>query len=105
MRTNEMMNDLKACEAAGLRLRSHTVHMENRSHLSVTGVTDVGCFNEHEAVLQTEAGDMVIEGENIHVTKLDLENGQVTLEGDISLIEYEEPVQKKKASLISRLFR
>ena len=105
MRTNDIMNDMKACDTAGLRLRSHTVHMENRSHLSVTGVTDVGCFNEHEAVLMTESGDMVIEGENIHVTRLDLENGQVVIEGDISLIEYEEPVRKKKGSLISRLFR
>lgn len=99
------MNDLRTNDNSCLRLRSHSVHMENRSLLTVTGVTDVGCFNEHEVALQTDAGDMAIEGENLHITRLDLENGQVSVEGDIGLIEYEEPVQKKKGSLLSRLFR
>lgn len=98
------MNEPKTNDVSCLRLRSHSVHMENRSLLTVSGVTDVGCFNEHEVALKTDAGDMNIAGECLHITRLDLDNGQVVIEGEIGLIEYEEPIPKKKGSLLSRLF-
>ncbi|MBQ1893137.1 MAG: sporulation protein YabP, partial [Clostridia bacterium] len=53
---------------------------------------------------KTDAGDMNIAGECLHITRLDLDNGQVVIEGEIGLIEYEEPIPKKKGSLLSRLF-
>ncbi len=99
------MNELKTHDDPCLRMRSHSVHMENRSFLTVTGVTDVGCFNEHEVAIQTDAGDMSIAGESLHITRLDLDNGQISIEGEIAVIEYEEPLPKKKGSLLSRLFR
>ncbi|MBO6062218.1 MAG: sporulation protein YabP [Clostridia bacterium] len=88
-----------------LRLRSHSVHMEDRSRLSITGVTEVGCFNEHEVVISTEAGGMLMEGAGLHITKLDLEEGQIIIEGEICAIEYEDEPPAKKGSLLSRMFR
>lgn len=86
-------------------MRSHCIHMDNRRLLSVTGVTDVGCFNEHEVMLQTEAGGMSVEGMGLHITKLDLDDGQVIIEGEISAIVYEEEAPVKRGSLLSRMFR
>ncbi len=99
------MGEMIRGESAGLRMRSHSVHIESRSLLSVTGVTDVGCFNENEVTLRTDAGAMAIEGAGLHVLKLDLDDGQVVVEGDITGVYYEDEPQKKQGSLLSRLFR
>ena len=99
-----MIND-RTDDGMKLRLRSHCVHMENRSLVSITGVTDVGCFNESEVMLVTECGAMAVEGIGLHVLKLDLEGSQVSVEGEISAIVYEDEPVKKQGSLLSRLFR
>ena len=99
------MNDPRPADGAGLRMRSHCVHMDDRSTLSVTGVTDIGCFNEREVQMATEAGGMTIEGTGLHITKLDLDSGQVMLEGEIDAIVYEEDIPQRKASFLSRVFR
>ena len=88
-----------------LRLRSHCVHMENRSLISITGVTDVGCFNEQEVALTSECGAMAVEGTGLHILKLDLEGGQVSIEGDLRAVVYEDEPPERKGSLLSRLFR
>ena len=97
------MNELRANDT-GLRLRSHCVHMDNRELMSVTGVTDVGCFNEHEVVLNTDAGEITISGGSLHITKLDLDDGQVMLEGEIDAVEYADAPPARRTSLLSRIF-
>ncbi|MCR5809495.1 MAG: sporulation protein YabP [Clostridiales bacterium] len=98
------MNDQGRNEC-GLRLRTHCVHMDDRELLSITGVKDLGCFNENEVALSTEGGDMVVEGVGLHITKLDLEDGQVMIEGGISAVVYEDDKPEKKTSLLARMFR
>lgn len=99
------MNELRPAEGAGLRMRSHCVHMDDRSNLSITGVTDIGCFNEREVQLTTDAGGMTVEGTGLHVTKLDLDSGQVMLEGEIDAIVYEEDIPQRRGSFLARVFR
>lgn len=96
-------NELRSGE--GLRLRSHTVHLDDRRILSITGVADVGSFNEREITLLTDAGAMLIEGEGLHITRLDLVEGVIGVEGEIAALEYEEDLPRKKGSLLSRMFR
>lgn len=99
------MNELRINEGNAPRMRSHCVHMDGRELLSITGVTDMGCFNEHEVMLNTDAGGMTIEGMGLHITKLDLDGGSIMIEGVIDAIEYEECAPEKKGSLLSRMFR
>ena len=40
--------------------RKHTVTMEDRKRLEVTGVEDVDCFNEQVVVLQTALGTLTV---------------------------------------------
>lgn len=97
------MNDTRLTES-GLRLRSHAIHMDNRELLSVTGVRDVGSFNEAEVSLSTDAGGLTVEGEELHITKLDLDDGQVIVEGRIGAVIYDEDVPEKKGSIFKRMF-
>lgn len=98
------MNETRNAET-GLRMRSHCVHMDGRELLSVTGVTDVISFNETEILLVTEAGGMSVSGDSLHIKKLDLEGGCISVEGSVDALEYEEPAPEKRGSLLSRIFR
>ena len=50
------MNDRPAIEGGTLRLRTHSIHIDNRELMSITGVKDVGSFNENEVILMTDGG-------------------------------------------------
>ena len=88
-----------------LRMRSHCVHLDGRELLSVTGVTDVTSFNDTEILLSTEAGGMCVSGVDLHIRRLDLEGGCISVEGTVDAIEYDEPAPEKRGSLLSRIFR
>ena len=87
----------------GGRIRSHSIHIDDRRLISVTGVKDVDSFNEQFVQLLTEAGELRIEGAELHITKLNLDEGQVMLEGEISALEYAEG--EERGSLLGRIFR
>ena len=66
----------------------HNVILENKEKLSVSGVTDVDTFNEQKITLLTEDDTLVIEGEDLHIIKLDVSNGELIIEGLIDSLEY-----------------
>ncbi|MEG1548117.1 MAG: sporulation protein YabP [Clostridia bacterium] len=96
------MADQRLIEAQA-RIRSHSVHIDNKELMSITGVKDVDSFNEQEVLLLTEVGELHIEGDGLHITKLNLDEGQVMLEGEITAMEYTEA--EERGSLFRRLFR
>lgn len=95
------MQDQRLLE--GGRIRSHSIHIDDRRLISVTGVKDVDSFNEQFVQLLTEAGELRIEGAELHITKLNLDEGQVMLEGEISALKYAEG--EERGSLLGRIFR
>ena len=68
----------------------------------MTGVKDVDSFNEQFVQLLTEAGELRIEGAELHITKLNLDEGQVMLEGGDIALEYAEGEER---GLLGRIFR
>ncbi len=83
----------------------HNIIMENRKKLSVSGVSDVESFNEEEIILHTDMGGLRIIGEALHINKLSVETGEVSLEGEIDGIDYMEIKKAKGAGILSRMFR
>ncbi len=96
--------DQRTLESSALRIRTHCIHIDNRQLMSVTGVREVISFNEQEVQLMTDAGELRIDGNELHVTKLNLEDGQVTLEGEVIALEYAEE-QEERGGLFSRMFK
>ena len=91
-------------ELGKLRPRAHSVHIDNRMRVSITGVLDVESFNDGEVQLITDAGDLRIEGNGLHITRLSLDDGQVVIEGEIIALEYTEN-SEQRGTLFSRMFR
>lgn len=69
--------------------RPHHVIMEDRSKLSVTGVEDVLSFDETEIVTRTGQGNLVIRGSGLHIGKLTLDSGEVSIDGLVQELCYE----------------
>jgi len=62
--------------------------LENKEKLSITGITDVDTFDEGKIILFTEDDTLIVEGENLHIQKLDVANGEVMIEGAIYALQY-----------------
>ncbi len=66
----------------------HNIIMENRKKLSVSGVTDIDSFDEQNIIALTQMGELTIRGWNLHITRLNLEQGELIVDGDISSLTY-----------------
>lgn len=98
------MIERRDTEVAKLRPRAHSIHIDNRMRISVTGVMDVESFNEQEVLLLTEAGPLSIAGSNLHLSKLNLEDGQICIEGELLALDYEPP-EAERRGLFGKAFR
>ena len=59
------------------KAKNHTVMLDNRGKLVMTGTEDVSGFNEETVSVKTSCGCLVIKGENLHIDKLNLEVGVI----------------------------
>ncbi len=79
-----------------LTVRRHTLLLENRKHAKLTGVTAVSCFNDREIVLETDEGEVALLGEQLHIEQLNLDDGELDVNGDIVGVEYSEKTKKRE---------
>ena len=87
--------------------KSHKLILNNRRTGSFTGILDVLSFDVGEIVLSTDLGMLVIKGEELHVSRLTLEQGEVDIDGKIDSLTYSGQGRKKEKSesFLGRLFR
>ena len=69
----------------------HKLSLDERSRLTMTGVTEVVSFGEDSVVLRTALGTLVVQGSDLKLKTLSLDGGQVAVDGSISGLNYEEP--------------
>lgn len=85
----------------------HKVYLNARKTAILSGVRDVLSFDAKEVYLETEQGILLIRGDELHVSRLSLEKGEVDVDGRIDSFAYseqEEP-QKKATSFFGRIFQ
>lgn len=58
--------------------------------LVVTGVEEVERFDEEEVVMRTAAGVLVVGGASLHIGKLNLDGGELHVDGNIDTLAYED---------------
>lgn len=78
--------------------------LQDRKQLSVTGVTDVLGFDDTTVSMVTDAGDLLIKGSSLHISRLSLEIGRVDLEGTVDSVEFTK-LHRKKESFLTRIFK
>lgn len=82
----------------------HNIIMESRKNLTITGVMDVDSFDEQTVVLFTEEGELTVKGTNLHINKIDVDTGDLLMEGQVDSISYSDN-QPQKGGFFSKLFR
>lgn len=83
-------------------VRAHAFTLESRQRMALRGVYEVERFDENIVLLVTEDGPLRIDGQDLHMKKLDLESGQLILEGQIDAVVYEKTRSAK--NLWERIF-
>lgn len=74
---------------------SHTLQLEGRRMLMLTGICDIEKFEENTAVFRTEDGILTVDGEGLHILRMEVEIGEVSLEGRFCGFFYADgPVRK-----------
>lgn len=89
--------------------RTHRLDITDREKAYLTGVIHVQSFDERQVTVETELGLLTIIGEEFHITSLDLDKGEMMIEGIIASLEYSAPdkvrTKDKGKSFLQRLFR
>ena len=84
----------------------HAVNIENREKITVTGVIDVSSFDEETISAETSMGFLTVKGENLHINKLNLDSGELLIDGNVNSVFYNIIKDKKaKTSLFNKMFK
>ena len=81
---------------------AHAFASTGRKGIDVSGVLSVVSFDEGGALMETDCGSLAVEGEELHVTTLELSSGRVRIEGRISAVYYFDALPVKKKGLFGR---
>lgn len=94
----DQKNEVKSIKAP------HSLILENRRSLTATGVSNVDSFDDETIVATTDLGDLTVRGSKLHIDKLNIETGELTLEGEIVSMTYTEN-RSSGDGIFSRLFK
>ncbi|MCL2003855.1 MAG: sporulation protein [Oscillospiraceae bacterium] len=82
--------------------KPHQLILDGRERLIISGVSDVESFDEEGVVCKTGRGTLLVRGTGLRVDKLSLEGGELSVEGLVDSLVYEDAAQS--GGLWSRLF-
>lgn len=80
----------------------HSFISRAREGIKIDGVCEVISFDEGGVMLDTLCGRMAIEGEDLHVTVLNITDGKVEVEGRVNGVYYIEDKPTAKRGLFGR---
>ena len=70
---------------------------------TATGVSDVDSFDDQTIVAYTDLGELVVRGHGLHINRLNMETGELTLTGEVDSLTYTEG--RRENGFLSRLFK
>ena len=83
----------------------HNLNLNYREKLSITGVMEIINFDEKCINIKTVCGELSIDGENIRINVLNVENGKLEITGKINGINYVDIYESDRKSLLSKIFK
>lgn len=87
-----------------LSTMQHRLELCARERLTVSGVEEVERFDEEEIVMRTSAGTLVVGGTQLHIGKLNLDGGELHVDGMIHTLLYEDRSTAPQGGFLRRLF-
>ncbi len=87
-----------------IRTMPHLLTLSERSMLTVSGVRDVDSFDESTVVAYTDLGELTVKGNGLHIDRLNIETGDMTVAGTVESLVYAE-LHNKSGGFFGKLFR
>lgn len=95
------MEEKKAAKA-----RPHNITIESREKISISGVKDVTSFDDNTIILETEEGGLTIKGSELHIQKLNVDDGNLFVDGYVISCAYHDKVESKRTgSFFGNIFK
>jgi sporulation protein YabP len=89
-----------------IKAKTQNLILEDRERLNISGVVDVESFNDECVVIDTELGMLIVRGEDIRINKLNIDNSELNIEGDIYCLEYSDrESSRSKGGFFGRMFK
>lgn len=87
--------------------QNHDLKLENRNKLSISGISKIDSLNSEEFLIQTSYGLLLVKGENLVMQQLDIDKGNIWIEGNVTGLEYitETKEKKQKSGFVGKLFK
>lgn len=82
----------------------HSLVLENRKHLTVSGVKDVDSFDEQNIIAESSLGEIHISGSGLKIIRFSNETGELSIDGDINGVVYSD-VTVSDGGFFARIFR
>ncbi|MBR3446982.1 MAG: sporulation protein YabP [Oscillospiraceae bacterium] len=83
----------------------HNAILENREKLQLSGVTAIDSFDDRAVVLYTNCGQLTILGRNLQMQQINVETGDVTVEGEVQAMRYSDRDRTAPTGLLGRMLR
>lgn len=88
-------------------VKMQNIILENRNKLHLSGVLDVLNFDEQIVTVDTELGILIIKGSDLRLNKFNLENEELSIDGEIISMVYDDKnySSKKGESILAKIFK
>ncbi len=86
-------------------MNRHTLIIENRDSVSISGVRKADCFSSCEVAVYTEEGDLIIRGKELMVEEFNEAKGNLKINGRVDSLSYRSEKEHIPDNFLSRLFR
>lgn len=84
---------------------STSLVLKNRSSLFINGVLDILSSDENLISLNTNDGGLEIGGADLKIKNMNVENKEITVEGIIDSLIYNDKNQPAKGGFFARIFK
>ena len=72
----------------------------------MSGVTDVVSFDDESITADTDMGMIIIRGEDLHIGRLNLDEGVLQVDGSVDSIEYTDGSESSRGGfLLGKIFK
>ncbi len=100
-----MIDDKKGIKT-GSRAAKQNILLENREKLTISGILDVESFDDQNIILHTDLGVLIVKGDDLHINKLNIESGELVIEGYIISCNYTDAdISSKGFGFLGKIFR
>lgn len=82
----------------------HNLILKDRAELTLSGVTDVDSFDETTIIAYTDYGELTVSGNNLHISSLDIDKGELSVDGTVNSLVYINQ-GTKATGFFSKVFR